>query len=135
MILVLDTSVALSFLLKTESGGNFEETLLNARKIYSCDLFKAELANGLWQYVRANEITKDEAIALFSKGIQLVDEYINEESLALEAISAAVRYQHPVYDMFYLILTRRQDANLLTLDKKLSQLALNEGLSVNKLVE
>ena len=37
---------------------------------------------------------------------------------------------HSAYDLFYLILARRTGAKLLTLDKKLSSLAINEGIDL-----
>ena len=44
------------------------------------------------------------------------------------AFSEAVRLNHPVYDMLYFVLARRNAATLFTLDRKLQQLCLDNGV-------
>ena len=53
----------------------------------------------------------------------LVDCFHDDASLAKEALSESIRYRHPAYDMFYLVLARRTGATLFTLDKKMWALA------------
>jgi predicted nucleic acid-binding protein len=43
----------------------------------------------------------------------------------------ACKLNHPVYDMLYLILARRNSAPLLTRDKKLKGVALKSGVEVS----
>jgi len=53
----------------------------------------------------------------------LVEELFNEEEFCREAFAMACLMKHPVYDMLYLVLARRHDALLMTLDEKLRHAA------------
>ena len=53
----------------------------------------------------------------------LIDCFHDDASLAKEALSESIRYQHPAHDMLYLVLARRTGATLFTLDKKMWALA------------
>jgi len=50
--------------------------------------------------------------------------------LAVESLHEALRLNHPVYDLYFLVLARRNGATLLTVDEKLKRLALDCGVSV-----
>ncbi|MFK5892756.1 MAG: type II toxin-antitoxin system VapC family toxin [Pseudomonadota bacterium] len=53
------------------------------------------------------------------QGVALPDDYINDIELYREAFNLGCMLNHPVYDMLYLILARRNNAKFLTMDKKL----------------
>lgn len=59
------------------------------------------------------------ALTRYTEAIGLVDAFEADEQLATEALSSAVRYNHPVYDLLYVILARRHGCRILTVDKKL----------------
>ena len=46
----------------------------------------------------------------------------------LRGTKEAMRLRHPVYDMLYFVLARRNAATLFTLDRKLQQLCLDNGV-------
>ena len=50
-------------------------------------------------------------------------------SILLEAIHAAIQNNHPVYDMLYFIVTRRNAATLFTFDKKLRAVCEANGVN------
>jgi predicted nucleic acid-binding protein len=56
---------------------------------------------------------------------------LNEIDLYREAFNMACKLNHPVYDMLYLILARRNSAVLLTMDKKVKGAALKSGVEVS----
>jgi len=60
----------------------------------------------------------------------LPDEFATEIDLYREAFNMACMFNHPVYDMLYLVLARRHSAILLTQDKKLSIVAKKAGVRV-----
>jgi predicted nucleic acid-binding protein len=64
------------------------------------------------------------------EGIGLIDEYADGQFLWREAFSEGVRLKVPIYDMFYLVTTRRNDGRLLTMDRKLIGLCKKSGLKV-----
>jgi predicted nucleic acid-binding protein len=81
------------------------------------DLFCSEVANALWKYVRAGELDLDLALTRLEQCLGLVDDLIPERMLAPEALVAAARHQHPVYDMMYAVLARRSGATVITTDR------------------
>ncbi|MBV5334156.1 type II toxin-antitoxin system VapC family toxin, partial [bacterium] len=62
---------------------------------------------------------KETALARYAEAIGLADIFEADEQLATEALSTAIRYNHPVYDTLYAILARRHGCTVLTVDKKL----------------
>ena len=76
-------------------------------------------------------VDEDNAIKSMLLLFQLVDDFIPTVELAVEALHEATRLNHPVYDMYYFVLARRNGAVLLTEDKKLQVLALDNGVRLN----
>jgi predicted nucleic acid-binding protein len=105
--------------------------------IQQCDttvapqLFTVEVANVLSKYVRRGDIEPSIAQERLWDARRFIDEYSEDGELLAEAYSEAVRLQHSVYGMLYLVCARRNDATLLTLDRRLSDLAAREGLRVH----
>ena len=60
--------------------------------------------------------------------LELVDDYRDISENIEESLHEGVRLNHPVYDLLYLTLARRNSATLLTQDKRLSNLAKKIGL-------
>ena len=52
----------------------------------------------------------------------MVQEPVDDELLSTEALIAAVRFDHPVYDALYAVLARRRGATVLTLIGRLRSL-------------
>ena len=131
MITVLDASAALEVILSRKHSDVLKQNLLNARKVISSDLYKAETANALWKYVKAGMLGVEQANELLRLALELVDEYIDISENSQEAMNESIRLNHPVYDMLYLTAARRHSAILLTLDKRLADLAVKEGITTN----
>lgn len=132
MITVLDASAAIEILLSRSRSGELKKYLLESGEVVSPELFKAEIANVLWRYVRSGLLAQDKANILLGLGLELVDDYIDMKENITESLNEAVRLDHPVYDMLYLTLARRRGARLLTLDKKLKSIAQSAGVMVNE---
>lgn len=126
MRLVLDASAALAAVLKSDSA--LLNELSDATAVYAPDLFAAEVANGLWKYVRSGEITRAEASEALTSLLQLVDRFIGVDSFAQEALSEAARHEHPVYDLCYAVAARREGCTVLTIDAKLRKLLKKMGI-------
>jgi predicted nucleic acid-binding protein len=84
-------------------------------------LFWTEVANALWKYTRLG-LPEPEAVAYLEEVTALVEEPVDDELLSAEALIAAVRFEHPVYDALYAVLARRRGAAVLTLDRRLRRL-------------
>lgn len=102
-MIVFDCSAAVKMTRATSCGLGFRCLILENERVIASELFRAEVRNTFWKYVRAGFLPFDEA--------------------------EAVRQNHPVYDFFYLTLARRNAATLCTADKKL--VALCESMGVN----
>ena len=120
MIAILDVSAAIEILLKKEKAVLFESTYQNASWIIAPELYIAEISNVLWKYYEANIITHNECVQFTETGISLIDDFSDLNDLWKEAQGEGIRNNHSVYDMYYAILARRNDATIMTNDKKLS---------------
>lgn len=121
--LVLDASAALRIVLGEADAAALLELVGAAAVVTTPDLFCSEVANALWKYVRAGEIRIDDATDRYDQALKLVDEIVPSAELGTEALAAAARFEHPVYDMMYAVLARRHAAALLTRDRKLRRAA------------
>lgn len=122
MNLVLDASAAIPAALSREPSD-----VLVLIDVYSHvmapDLFVAEVCSGLWKHVIAGQITSDVAVLRLNRALSFVDQRVPVVDLAEEALREAAARRHSVYDMFYIVLARREQATLLTLDNRMRMLA------------
>ncbi len=82
------------------------------------DLLLAEIANGLWRYLRNAPELLDRASQFIERvpsRIRLMD----SASLAPAALAIACALDHAAYDAFYLAQARREGIPLITLDRRL----------------
>jgi len=119
MIVVLDTSAAVEVVLQRKSAGKFVQTLGSADLVLSPTLLIAETSNVFWKYQKFAEYPFAKCEKLIEQAISLPDEYVNEHELYIEAFKLGCELNHPVYDALFLVLARRNNAQLLTMDKKL----------------
>ncbi len=117
---ILDASAAVHLVLNHEHAPRLAAKLEEVVVVTAPDLFCSEVANALWKYVKAGELSPDLAIPRLEEGLALVDSLIPERLLAPEALVAAIRLQHSVYDMMYAVLARRSGAIVITMDRPLS---------------
>jgi predicted nucleic acid-binding protein len=94
------------------------------------ELFVAEVGNALWKYVSSEQIERDEAVRLFFESRTLVDVNVAHLELADEAFAAAIQQDHPIYDLLYAILARRNAAAVMTMDRRLADLLARMDIEV-----
>ncbi len=129
MIAVLDTSAAVRVVLNPEQSGAFRRQLAGAELILAPELVVAELANTFWKYFRAGVLSRTASEEGFRGALELVDEFAPMQPLSIEALDLAILTRRPAYDMFYLVLARRNGAILLTGDESMRESARNLGIS------
>lgn len=117
--IVLDASAALHLVLRTERARQLADVLLDATLVLAPGLYATEVANGLWKYVRAGALDRMSAIEHREEAIGLVDSFATDADLGAESLAEAIRLQHPVYDLVYAILARRNGCPVLTMDQRL----------------
>jgi predicted nucleic acid-binding protein len=131
MKIVLDASAAIAAVLGHTSAPAIVEILSGASVVIAPELFVAEVTSALWKYVVAKQVTSPDAAEHLEAALQLVDRYQSLSVLTLEVLREASSRRHSVYDMFYVVLARREGAALLTNDTRLRKLVAEMGISVH----
>ena len=119
MTIVLDVSAAIQIVLKKEKKEYFDEIYKKASWVIAPSLYIAELTNVLWKYNKAGILEHDESQQYIDDGINIIDSYFSEKELWKEVLRESINNEHSAYDMFYAVLARRNDATLVSNDKKL----------------
>jgi predicted nucleic acid-binding protein len=82
-----------------------------------------EVANTFWKLQRAGHLADLDPQQLLAEARDLVDRVEADRHLQAEALALACHHDHPVYDCLYLTLARREAATVISLDRRLQQLA------------
>ena len=98
-------------------------------KVITCDLALAEVSSVLRELVRKGEIDRHEAAIYYQNAVSLPDQIVPLADLQPEALYESIRLDHSVYDVSYFVLARRTAGALFTLDMKLVDLCLHNGVS------
>lgn len=130
MTIVLDASGAVEIALEKERAESFLKFLKTADLIISPDIYISEVTNVFWKYRKFQQLTDD----ICKKGIEfcvnLIDDYIPSSDLWKESYYEGVRNNSSTYDMFYLVTAKRSFGKIISMDKKLNELAVKEGLAI-----
>jgi len=133
MIVVLDASGAMEIIEQTDCGIDIVNTLMNAKKVLSPDLYIAEITNTIWKH-RRNEKTDIEPLAeIIEDCIGFVHEFVDSTDLWRDALSLAREHNHSVYDMLYAALAKRNNAMFISMDKELCRIGEAMQLKVMKI--
>ena len=123
MIIVLDASAAAEIVLNRASSDTLSNVLKQADWVIAPQLFIAEVTNVFWKYLAFGGISQTHCSELLEQSIALPDDYIEHDELYREAFSLSCQLKHSSYDALYLVVARRNNAKLLSMDKKLIRLA------------
>lgn len=128
-MIVLDANAAVAMALGTAYGEAMRDLRLDEERIVAPTLLAAEVTHALTKYMRGGYLTSEEALACGRDAIALVDDFREGETLWAEAMTESVRLDHSSYDLFYLVLARREGATLFTVDRKLQDLCAQNGVN------
>jgi predicted nucleic acid-binding protein len=128
-MIVVDASVLLRACLKSSATSAALSTVSRSDAI-APDIVLAEVANGLWRYVRAGQMQASEAEEVLEAAALIVARLpVTPERLAA-ALRIACEVRHPVYDCIYLALAIEQRAALATSDVRLAEKARQKRIEV-----
>ncbi|MDF7826595.1 type II toxin-antitoxin system VapC family toxin [Pontiellaceae bacterium B12227] len=130
MMVVLDTSAAVDLVLHSSEREAESRLLADAKWVLAPTLFVSEVANVFWKYHAFQNMPMEQAESAMELTLELPDSLADVRELYTEAFAMACRTRHPVYDMLYLVLARRNNALLLTRDKGLIKLAAKHDVRV-----
>ncbi len=123
MIAILDASAAVEVVVQKGISAKIEAMIGEADSVIAPDLMAAEVANVFWKYHRFENLERPTCEGYLNNALSLVDELVPSSELYAEAFALACQYKHSVYDMLYLVLARRNNGVLLTVDKAFRRLA------------
>ncbi len=120
---VLDASAAVRLILGDPAAAAVAEQIQEAALVMAPELMLSEVANTLWKLHRARKLADLDPQQLLADASDLVDRVEPDRHLQAEALALACHHNHPVYDCLYLALARREAATLISMDRRLQQLA------------
>ncbi len=120
---VLEASAAVRLILGDPAAAAMAEQIREAAVVMAPELMLTEVANTLWKLQRAGHLADLDPQQLLAEARDLVDRVEADRHLQAEALALACHHDHPVYDCLYLTLARREAATLISLDRRLQQLA------------
>jgi len=129
MIVVLDVSAAIEIILKKDKKELYDSHYKTSNWVIAPDLFISEISNAFWKYYKAEILKHEECAQYIEDGLAMIDDFMEVKDLWKEAFAESIKNKHPVYDMFYAVLSRRNDATLLTNDRALSEICSKIGVS------
>ncbi len=123
-MIVLDTCAAVQIALGTQEGLALRSLILEDEEIIVPSHFNVELLSALCKIARGGLILKSNVALYYNAINKIITQRIDSNGFEAEVIHESFRLKHSAYDIFYLILARRNAATLLTVDKKLQKLCL-----------
>jgi len=128
MIIVIDANAALEIGLNRTFGDEYKKNLMESDLVIVPDIYPSEITNALWKYVYIAKQDIVECEKVLDLCMNLIDDFVSTRDLSREALYEATKFKHPAYDIYYLILARRNGASILSRDKKLLKIAKEMGI-------
>jgi predicted nucleic acid-binding protein len=75
-------------------------------------------------------ISHNDCIEYVEEGIRLIDDFSDSKELWKESLGEGIKSNHSIYDMFYAVLARRNDAVLITNDGPLAEICKKSKIAV-----
>ena len=107
----------------------FADFLAKVDLVIAHTLSVTEAINVFWICQKFSDFPYDKCEKSIDHIVSLPDEYVNEMQLYRESFKLGCMLDHSVYDMIYLVLVRRNNASLLTMDQRLVASAEKAGVN------
>jgi predicted nucleic acid-binding protein len=118
--LVIDASVALKWLVLEDMSDVAKELYGAGDHLVAPRLIMTEVANALVRKTMQGMLTAQEAKYHFSSLPQYLPDLMDVDELIEPAFEKACALRHPIYDLLYLEVARKVDAQLVTADRRFS---------------
>lgn len=129
MTVVLDASAAIEVFLNKPDAERFKTIISQADLILTPDTFPSEITNVFWKYASYSDFDLKKCESGIKYCLELIDDFIDTKEICHEVFSESLKNKHSSYDIFYLIVARRNNSTILSKDKKLIQVAKSLGIS------
>jgi predicted nucleic acid-binding protein len=121
VILVIDASVALKWVVDEDDSKQAERLLTRGDVLIAPDLIVPEVCNATWKMVRRGMMKQTQQIAAVTRLPLILDDLVPTAALAPRAAALARLLDHPAYDCFNLALREQRDGTLVSADRRLVQ--------------
>lgn len=128
MTAVLDASAAVELVMARPAQKQVAMILQRCDWVLAPSLFIYEVANTMWKYHRLLKVQMKELEARLRQAMEIVDEYLCAGDLFEEALRLSAQIGQPVYDAVYLVASRRRQASLISLDRRIVGAAKRLGI-------
>lgn len=128
-MIVMDANAALAIAMGLDVGDALDLLQQENEEIIAPSLINSEVAHALSKYIQGDYLSLEDATACGRDALLLIDRFIDDGTLWVEALGESIRLNHSSYDMFYFLLARREGATLFTLDQKLQKLCAKNGVN------
>lgn len=129
MSLVVDANVAIKWFVNESRSDAARAVLASGEPLVAPDLVVPEACNAAWKKGRLGEIPEEQGAAVAGALPLSFDRLTATADLAPRAFALGHRFDHPVYDCFYLALAEAEPATLVTDDAQVLALARKAGLA------
>jgi len=118
-VIVVDANVAIKWVVQQTHFERALQLVEHGDELLVPGMFVAEIASTLWSYVRAKQISGEQArigVSSIMKQISFVERDVN---LAEDALRMGLELNYAPYDCFYVVLAMRRGAPFVTADRRL----------------
>jgi predicted nucleic acid-binding protein len=120
--MIVDTTVFVYSLLHVEPlHEQAGQTIDAVDRIIVPDSFWAEFTSAVWQWVRAERLSLDEALDVLDRVAAIVAEEVESKSLRERALVLAAEADHAPYDTLFAALAEQEGTQVITYDERFRQ--------------
>ncbi|MFW5790373.1 MAG: type II toxin-antitoxin system VapC family toxin [Bacillota bacterium] len=134
MKVTLDVSAAVEVVMGGKRQKEVVNILNDADWVIAPSLFIYEASNTLWKYHKYQNYSKEDIMKKIDYLYKMVDQFIDAKDIFEEALPLSCKISHPAYDAMYLVTSRRKNAELVTLDKRLVAAAKSIDVPVSVII-
>lgn len=116
MLLVVDASVAVKWLVAEENSDLARRVLHSDHELLAPRLMASEVGNALSRKVRMGQLERERAAVIAAAIPEIVDAWADDEVIVPDAIRLSVALDVPIYDCVYLALALHEGGILVTAD-------------------
>jgi len=127
---VVDTNILIAVASGEDRGALFADIVEGDNRIIGSEMTLAEAPHIIRKYVKEGYIDERAGHEWLRKIQTSVDEFYPIAPDAMEVLHESLRLNHSAYDMFNFVLARRYRACMVSFDKTLIKLCVQEGLDV-----
>ena len=133
MTLVVDASVAVKWVLAEDGAARASALRNEPEELIAPTLIVAEIGSAIRKRVLAKEMTPADSLRGLDIAAGLIDRFITLPDLSAQALALSIELKHPIYDCFYLALSKSTGSVLVTADDGLVTKARAARIKVRRL--